>query len=81
METLDGWSLDGETISKRYQFADFLGSIGFVTRVAVLAEIADHHPDIDIRWNKVDLALTTHDAGGLTSKDIDLASAIDSSLG
>lgn len=80
VDRLDGWSLSDDTISKRYEFAGFLDSIAFVTRVAVLAEMADHHPDIDIRWNKVDLALTTHDAGGLTTKDIELARAIDGSL-
>jgi len=78
--SLPGWQRDGETITKRFEFTGFLDSIAFVTRVAVLAEIADHHPDIDIRWNKVTLALTTHDEGGLTHKDVDLAAAIDESL-
>ena len=78
--TIPDWTLDGETISKRFVFAGFLDSIAFVTRVAVLAEMADHHPDIDIRWNKVTLALTTHEAGGLTQKDVDLAAAIEASL-
>lgn len=77
---LPEWQLDGETLSRRFEFSGFLDSIAFVTRVAVLAEIADHHPDIDIRWNKVTLALTTHEAGGLTEKDSDLATAIDASL-
>ncbi len=77
--TLPEWELDGETISKRFVFTDFIDSISFVTRVAVLAEVADHHPDIDIRWNKVTLALTTHDAGGLTNKDVELAEAIERS--
>lgn len=78
---LAGWDLKGETITKRFEFPGFLDSIAFVTRVAVLAEMADHHPDIDIRWNKVTLALTTHEAGGLTDRDVDLASAIDRSMG
>ena len=72
-----GWTLDGETISKVFGLADFNEAMGFVTRVALAAEVADHHPDIDIRWNKVTIALTTHDAGGLTAKDTTLASAID----
>ncbi len=80
MKKLDDWELDGETISKRFAFSGFLDSIAFVTRVAVLAELADHHPDIDIRWNKVTLALTTHEAGGLTQKDVDLAAAIERSM-
>ena len=58
---------------RQFQFADFLGSIAFVNSVAQVAEAAGHHPDIDIRYNKVRLALTTHDAGGITAKDFDLA--------
>ena len=56
---------------------DFKEAMGFVTRVALSCEVADHHADIDIRWNKVTLALTTHDAGGLTHKDTALATEID----
>lgn len=72
-----GWTLEGETISKVFSFSDFTAAIGFVVRVAFLAEQADHHPDIDIRWNKVMLALTTHDQSGLTEKDTELAGAIE----
>lgn len=68
-----GWSLDRGELVRQFQFADFLGSIAFVNSVAQLAEAAGHHPDIDIRYNKVRLALTTHDAGGITAKDFDLA--------
>lgn len=75
--TIPGWSLDEETITKQFQFPGFLDSIAFVTRVAVLAEIADHHPDIDIRWNKVTLTLSTHSEGGLTQNDLDLADTVD----
>ena len=71
------WKLDGETITATFVFGDFIEAIGFVTRVAMAAEVADHHPDIDIRWNKVTLALTTHDQGALTSKDLDLAITCD----
>lgn len=71
------WTLEGETISRTFLHRDFKEAMGFVTRVAMSAEVADHHPDIDIRWNKVKLALTTHDAGGLTVKDTDLATEID----
>ena len=73
----EGWSLDDETISKTYNFANFNEAIGFTMRVALIAETADHHPDIDIRWNKVTIALTTHDAGGLTEKDTELATAME----
>lgn len=71
------WSIDGETIARTFVFADFVEAMGFVTKVAIAAEAADHHPDIDIRWNKVTLALTTHSAGALTSKDTELAARAD----
>ncbi|HEY8368650.1 MAG TPA: 4a-hydroxytetrahydrobiopterin dehydratase [Thermodesulfobacteriota bacterium] len=74
---LPGWSLDGETIRKTFTFADFQEAIAFVVAVAFKAEAAGHHPDIDIRWNRVTLALTTHDAGGLTDRDVELASAVE----
>ena len=70
------WELEGETIVRQFAFTDFSEAMGFVTRVAMLSEVADHHPDIDIRWNKVTLVLTTHHAGGLTSKDTALAAQI-----
>jgi len=71
------WSLDGETLARTYTFTDFVEAFSFVARVAVLAETAHHHPDIQISWNKVTLRLTTHSAGGLTSRDTDLAATID----
>jgi 4a-hydroxytetrahydrobiopterin dehydratase len=71
------WDLEGETISRTFTFADFGEAMGFVTRVALAAEAADHHPDIDIRWNRVTLVLSTHSAGALTGLDRDLASSID----
>lgn len=71
-----GWTLDGEVLSQTFVFADFGEAMGFVTRVALAADRADHHPDIDIRWNKVTLALTTHSAGALTAKDTALAAEI-----
>ena len=71
------WSLEGETITRTFEFEDFNEAMGFVTRVAMASDVADHHPDIDIRWNEVTLALTTHDAGALTSKDLDLAATFD----
>ena len=71
------WTKTGVTITRTYAFKDFLAAIRFVNVVARLAEKAGHHPDIDIRWNKVTLTLTTHDAGGLTAKDFTLAKQFD----
>jgi 4a-hydroxytetrahydrobiopterin dehydratase len=71
------WQLDGETITRTYQFGTFAAAIGFVTGVAMAAEVADHHPDIDIRWNKVTLALSTHSEKALTTKDTGLAAKAD----
>jgi 4a-hydroxytetrahydrobiopterin dehydratase len=71
------WELDGEIIRRTFRFRDFSQAMGFVTRVALSAERADHHPDVDIRWNTVTLALSTHSEGGLTQKDVDLAAAFD----
>ena len=71
------WSRQDDEITRTYEFADFNESMGFVTRVALEAEKADHHPDIDIRWNKVTLTLSTHSEGGLTAKDLDLADICD----
>lgn len=67
------WQRHRAVISRTFVFKDFPAAIKFVNAVAKLAEHAWHHPDIDIRWNKVTLALTTHDAGGLTQKDFALA--------
>ena len=71
------WKLDGEEISRTFVFADFIEAIGFVARVAMASEVADHHPDIDIRWNKVTLVLSTHDESALTEKDTKLAAIFD----
>jgi 4a-hydroxytetrahydrobiopterin dehydratase len=72
------WKKTAAIISRTFQFKDFSGAMKFVNAVAKIAEQANHHPDIDIRWNKVKLALTTHDAGGLTQKDFALAKKCDS---
>ena len=72
------WTRTGESISRTYVFADFSEAMGFATRIAIASEVADHHPDIDIRWNKVTCVLSTHDQGALTSKDLNLATAFDS---
>ena len=72
-----GWKRAGAEISRTFQFKDFAGSMKFVNAIAAEAEKANHHPDIDIRWNKVKLVLSTHDAGGLTEKDFALAQVCD----
>ena len=77
LATMPDWKKKGATIVRTYQFKDFPAAIKFVHAVAGLAEQAWHHPDIDIRWNQVTLALTTHDAGGLTAKDFALAKKFD----
>lgn len=73
-----GWKRAGKEIKKTYSFDDFTKSIEFVNQVARLAEKADHHPDILIQYDKVTLTLSTHDEGGLTSRDFKLAGKIDS---
>jgi 4a-hydroxytetrahydrobiopterin dehydratase len=73
LQTLSGWTRPGNQIEKSFVFAGFPEAIAFVTRLAFAAEAANHHPDIDIRWNRVRVALSTHDARGITALDIDLA--------
>jgi 4a-hydroxytetrahydrobiopterin dehydratase len=75
--TVPLWHKRGATLTRTFAFKDFPGAIKFVNKVAKLAEKAGHHPDIDIRWNMVTLALTTHDQGGLTEKDFALAIKFD----
>ena len=76
LTSLRGWHLRGKQISRVFVFDDFAQSIRFVNRVAKRAESMNHHPDILIRYNKVQLSLTTHDEGGLTMKDFRLAGKI-----
>ena len=71
------WRKQGSTISRVFERKDFPAAVKFVSKAAALAEKAWHHPDIDIRWNKVTLTLTTHDEGGLTEKDFKLAIKFD----
>lgn len=70
---LPGWQIESGELVRSFQFPDFVAALQFVNRVGELAEQAGHHPDIDIRYNRVRLALVTHSAGGLTEKDFDLA--------
>jgi 4a-hydroxytetrahydrobiopterin dehydratase len=76
---LGGWSYDetAGAITRQFKFKDFSEAFGFMTRVALLAQAADHHPDWSNAYNKVTISLSTHDAGGLTGNDVKLAEAID----
>jgi len=76
IQRLPGWTTDGLQIFCTYQFENFVESIAFVDQLVVPAEAADHHPDLAISYNKVTIRLTTHDVGGLTQQDFDLADAI-----
>ena len=75
--TVPDWQIDSGELVRTFLFKDFRASLAFVNKVGDVAENAGHHPDIDIRYNKVRLALVTHDAGGITAKDFDLAAAAD----
>jgi 4a-hydroxytetrahydrobiopterin dehydratase len=76
---LAGWRFDASTdaITRDFKFKDFSEAFGFMTRVALLAQAADHHPDWSNSYNKVTITLSTHSAGGLTEKDVRLATQID----
>ena len=80
---LTEWRLrdDGLAIERTFKFADFSAAFAFMTRVALAAEKADHHPEWSNVWNKVEIALTTHDAGGLSARDVALAETIDGFAG
>jgi 4a-hydroxytetrahydrobiopterin dehydratase len=80
LSAVPAWRVEAGELVRTFQFKDFRASMAFVNKVADLAEEAGHHPDIDIRYNKVRLALVTHDAGGLTGKDFDLAAQADKLL-
>lgn len=76
VKALNGWKYAGGEITRSYEFADFASAYSFVTQVALKAEALGHHPDIDIRYNKVRLGLVSHDAGGVTSRDVKFAAAV-----
>lgn len=76
LEKLPGWSRQGKTIQKVFPFGNFLEAMEFVNKIAVAAEAANHHPDIAISYNKVTLALVSHDSGGVTQRDIRMAGKI-----
>jgi 4a-hydroxytetrahydrobiopterin dehydratase len=77
IKALPEWKIESGELTRTFTFKDFVGSLAFVNKVGDLAEKAGHHPDIDIRYSRVRLALVTHDAGGLTAKDFELAAAVD----
>jgi len=72
-----GWARKGDMLTKTFVFKTFPAGINFVVRVAQAAETAGHHPDIDIRYTKITCSLTTHDSGGITQQDLDMANEID----
>ncbi|HYK37664.1 4a-hydroxytetrahydrobiopterin dehydratase [Alloacidobacterium sp.] len=76
LKQLPGWTLEGKEIVREFSFGDFVQALRFVNAVGEKAEAAGHHPDIDIRYNKVKLALTSHDSGGLTDRDFHMAEAV-----
>lgn len=78
MDVPNGWTLedDGKALERTYRFKDFAEAFAFLTRVAMHAEKVDHHPEFTSVWNRVDFRLTTHDTGGVTARDVELAEAI-----
>jgi len=83
LKTLKGWTevKDGAAIAKSYKFKDFIEAFGFMSSAAIIAQAMDHHPEWFNVYNKVEVTLTTHDSGGLTQNDIDLALAMDERAG
>lgn len=78
LPSISGWRIENKQLVRQYEFADFRAAISFVNQVAAKAEAAGHHPDIDIRYNQVRLALVSHDAGGITDRDLHLAKVLNS---
>jgi 4a-hydroxytetrahydrobiopterin dehydratase len=78
MDVPDGWTLseDGKALERTCRFKDFSEAFAFLTRVALHAEMMDHHPEFTSAWNRVDFRLSTHDTGGVTRRDVQLAEAI-----
>ncbi|MDA0271505.1 MAG: 4a-hydroxytetrahydrobiopterin dehydratase [Chloroflexi bacterium] len=77
LATLPGWTREGDQVTRAFEFKDFSEAFGFLARVALLQERADHHAEVSSVYNRVRLTLSTHDAGGITAVDIDLAREID----
>ena len=77
LSSLEGWSRDGDAISKTFERGDFVGSVKFVESLVEPAEEMNHHPDLEISWDKVKVSISTHSEGGLTANDFELAARID----
>lgn len=77
LETLDGWELADEKLHKEFEFDDFVSAFGFLAKIALHAERANHHPEIKNVYNQVTIDLTTHDAGGISDRDVQMARTID----
>lgn len=80
LESLPGWQRDGDAITRTFTFAGFPEAVAFIDRLVDPAERMEHHPDVDLRYNKVTVALSTHDQGGLTSHDFELAALVDGAV-
>ena len=77
LSSLEGWSRDGDAIAKAFERGDFVGSVKFVDSLVGPAEEMNHHPDLEISWDKVKVSISTHSEGGLTANDFELAARID----
>lgn len=81
LASLNGWQRSGNAIQRVFRFPDFKAAMHFVNKIAEAAEQANHHPDIDIRYNTVTMALVSHDSGGVTKRDVRMAGAINKIAG
>ena len=77
LANLNGWTIEGANLKKRYEFADFAEALAFVNQIGAIAERRDHHPDINFGWGYAEFSSTTHDTGGLTRSDFELAKEIE----
>jgi len=77
LDSLDGWARDGDAITKTFERGDFVGSVKFIDSIVEPAEDMNHHPDLEISWDKVKVSITNHAEGGLTENDFELAGKID----
>ena len=78
LSKMGGWEREGDALTREFEFANFVGSVEFVSRITPIAEEMNHHPDLAISWNKVNVSLSTHSEGGITENDFKLAAKIDS---
>jgi 4a-hydroxytetrahydrobiopterin dehydratase len=78
LSKMGGWEREGDALVHQFEFANFVGSVDFVNRITPIAEEMNHHPDLEISWNKVTVSLSTHSEGGITENDFKLAAKIDS---